>query len=221
MEIATTAGRTAIGVVAVLVFSAPVWGQTFPPPAARDQPRWDAGGGFGLLWVRDADVGDDGDGALGSYQLRFDAGRYLTPHLKLGLHVASGPRFRTAAIDYVEANGRSFPTLVGTHTRLITLAPGVTYQFGDNQFLHPYITGGAQIDLLDLHRKRNPETVRAPVPVSLIDERKTAVNARPFAAAGFKAYFSRRVFVRPEVLAGFGPGGIRQFTLHLGGGVDF
>lgn len=101
------------------------------------------------------------------------------------------------------------------------LAPGVTYQFGDNQFLHPYVTGGVQIGLVRMHRERNPETVRAPVPVPRIDELQTAVHARPFAAAGLKAYFNRRVFVRPEVLAGFGPGGIRQFTLHLGAGVDF
>ena len=224
MEIVAAARRTAIGVVGVLVLSAPVRGQTSPPAATPGQPKWDAGGGFSLLSVRDEDVGDavdDGHGSSGGYQLRLDVGRYWTPHLRLGIYAASGPRFRTAALAYVDANGRSFPTLIVTNARLVTLAPGVTYQFRDNQFLHPYVTGGVQIGLLRMHRERNPDAVRAPVPVTRIDERQSAVYARPFAAAGFKAYFNRRVFVRPEVLAGFGPGGIRQFTLHLGAGADF
>ena len=184
-------------------------------------PRWDAGGVFSLLWVRDADVGDDGDGSLGEYQLRLDAGRYSTPHVRLGIHVASGPSFRTAELAYVEADGRRYPASITTHARLVTVAPGVTYQFGDNAFLHSYVTGGVQIGLLRLHRQRQPDPVRAPVPVPAIDEQRTAIHARPFAAAGFKAYFNRRVFVRPEVLAALGPGGIRQFTLHLGVGADF
>ena len=203
--------------------SAPVWGQTssLGGPATFDQPKFDGGSGFSLLWVRDADVGDDGDGSLGAYQARLDVGRYWTPHVRIGVSAASGPRFRTTALDYVAANGRSFPTLVVTTTRLLTLAPGLTYQFGDNQFLHPYVTGGLQIDLLRLHRERNPDTVRVAAPVPRIDQRQTAVHARPFAAVGLKGYFNRRVFVRPEVLAGFGPGGLRQFTLHLGAGADF
>ena len=224
MEIAAAARCTAIGVVGFLVLSAPVRGQTSPPASTPGQPRWDAGGGFSLLWVRDGDAGDaadDGHGSQGGYQLRLDVGRYWTPHVRLGIYAASGPRFRTAALAYVDANGRSFPTLIITNARLVTLAPGVTYQFRDNQFLHPYVTGGVQIGLLRMHRQRDPDAVRAPVPVTRIDERQSAVHARPFAAAGFKAYFNRRVFVRPEVLAGFGPGGIRQFTLHLGAGADF
>src|SRR5688572_2871614 len=176
MRIATTARRTTIGVVGALALSASVQAQTSASPATVDQPKWDAGGGFSLLWVRDADVGDDGEGSLGAYQVRLDAGRYLTPRVRLGMYAASGPRFRTAALADVEANGRSFPTLIVTNARLVTLAPGVTYQFGDNQFLHPYVTGGLQIDLLRLHRERNPETVRAPVPVPRIDERQTAVH---------------------------------------------
>ena len=223
MEIAAAARRTAIGVIGVLVLSAPVRAQTSPPAATPGQPRWDAGGGFSLLAVRDEDVGDadDRDGPAGSYQLRLDVGRYWTPHLRLGIYAASGPRFRTAALAYVDANGRPFPTLIVTNARLVTLSPGVTYQFRENQFLHPNVSGGVQIGLLRMHRERNPDAVRAPVPVTRIDERQSAVYARPFAAAGFKAYFNRRIFVRPEVLAGFGPGGIRQFTLHLGAGADF
>jgi hypothetical protein len=207
--------------VVSLALGGPAQAQTSALQAALDQPKWDAVGGFSLLSARDADVGDDGTGSVGTFQGRLDVGRYWTPHLKFGIHAASGPRLRTAALDYVDANGRLFPTVVVTHARLITLSPGVTYQFGDNAFLHPYVTGGLQIDLLQLHRERDPGAVRAPVPVPRIDVRETAVHTRPFAAAGFKAYFNRRVFVRPEATAGFGAGGVRNFTLHLGAGVDF
>ena len=130
---------------AMLALSAPVRGQTFQPPAPAEMPKWDAGAGFNLLWVRDADVGDVGDGSLGNYQLRLDAGRYWTPHLKLGLYAASGPRFRTTEIAYVDANGRPYPAVITTNARLVTVAPGVSYQFGDNAFMHPYVTAGVQI----------------------------------------------------------------------------
>ena len=125
-----------------------------------------------------------GDGSLGAYQVRFDAGRYWTPHVRLGLYTASGPRFRTAALAYVEANGRTFPTLIATNARLLTLAPGVTYQFGDNAFLHPYLTGGLQIGLVRMHRERNPDAGRTPVPVPRIDEWQTAMHARPLPPLG-------------------------------------
>src|SRR5687767_4841619 len=219
MEIVAAARRGAIGTACALALFTPVHAQTLATPV--DAPKWDAGAGFSLLWVRDADVGDEGDGSLGAYQLRLDAGRYLTPHLKLGLFAASGPRFRTTQLAYVDVNGRPYPAVITTHARLVTVAPGVSYQFGDNAFMHPYVTAGVKIGILRMHRERNPDAFRAPVPVPRIDERLSAVQARPFAAAGFKAYFNRRVFVRPDVTGAFGPGGIRQFTLHLGAGVDF
>lgn len=218
MEIAAAARWGAIGIAALLALITPVHAQTLP---TVDGPKWDAGAGFSLLSVRDADVGDEGDGSVGGYQLRLDLGRYWTPHLKLGLIAASGPRFRTTQFAYVDVFGRPYPAVITTHARLVTVAPGVTYQFGDNAFMHPYVTAGVQVGLLQIHRLRNPDSFRFPVPVPRIDERQSAAHARPFAAAGFKAYFNRRVFVRPEALAAFGPGGIRQFTLHLGAGVDF
>ena len=219
MEIAAATRHAVIGVAGALAFITPVQGQTLTTTA--DAPKWEAGAGFSLLWVRDADVGDEGNGSLGGHQLRLDVGRYWTPHLKFGLFAASGPRFRTAQVAYVDANGRPYPATITSHARLVTVAPGVTYQFGDNAFIHPYVTAGAQVGLLHIHRERNPDRFRAPVPVPRIDERLSEVHVRPFAAAGFKAYFNRRVFVRPEVLGAVGPGGIRQFTLHLGAGVDF
>lgn len=219
MEIVAAARRALIGIAGALVLITPVQGQTLATTVGA--PDWDAGAGFSLLWVRDADVGDEGGGSLGESQLRIDVGRYWTPHLRLGLVAASGPRFRTAQLAYVDANGRPFPAVITTHARLVTLAPGVSYQFGDNAFVHPYVTAGVQIGLLRIHRERNPDGFRAPLQVPRIDERRSTVLARPSAAAGFKAYFNRRVFVRPEVLAAFGPGGIRQFTLNLGAGADF
>jgi hypothetical protein len=57
--------------------------------------------------------------------------------------------------------------------------------------------------------------------VPAIDERRWVLNARPFAAAGFKSYLNHRAFVRTEALAAFGPGGPTQVALHLGIGVDF
>ena len=220
MELVAAARHALVGIAGMLVLVTPARGQALSANAGA--PNWDAGTGYSLLWVRDADVGDEGGGSLGESQLRLDIGRYWTPHLRIGLFAASGPRFRTAQLAYVDTSGRPFATVITTHARLVTVAPGASYQFGDNAFLHPFVSAGVQIGLLRLHRHRDPDSFRtAPVPVPRIDERRSAVHTRPFMAAGFKAYFNRRVFVRPEVLAASGPGGITQFTLHLGAGADF
>ena len=221
MRIAAAVRRALIWVVVALAPSIPAWAQASVARSAPDEPKWDAGGGFSLLWTRTADVADSGNGSVGSYQLRLDVGRYWTRHLKLGLVTASGPRLRTTAREDLDVYGHSFSTVIVTRTRQVTLAPGLTYQFRDNQFLHPYVTAGVQISLLRMQREISPYTVRPPGPLPQIDEWRDTIRVRPYAAAGFKAYFNRRLFVRPEVHGALAPGGITQFTLHLGAGADF
>jgi hypothetical protein len=221
MRFADAVRRTLIGVVVALSPSAPVQAQASLPPASSGEPRWDASGGFSLLWTRTADVADAGNGSVGASQLRLDVGRYWTRHLKLGFFAASGPRLRTTAREDLNVNGRPLSTVIVTRARQVTLAPGLTYQFRDNQFLHPYVTAGLQISRLRMHREISPYTVRPPDPLPPIDEWRNATRVRPFASVGFKAYFNQRVFVRPEVHGAFGPDGLSQFTLHLGAGADF
>ena len=108
--------------------------------------------------------------------------------------------------------------------QLFNVAPAVTWQFRENTFMHPYVSGGVRIGLLQEHRYNESDTIRSGTityQVPHLDERRTVVLARPFIAAGFKSYLSRSVFVRTEGRAGFAQDGMRQLTGIIGIGVDF
>ena len=104
------------------------------------------------------------------------------------------------------------------------MAPAFTWQFRENSFMHPYVTGGVKIGILEEHRVRTPDLYRfgpQGVLVPPLDERTTRVLARPFIAGGFKSYISRSVFVRSEGRVGVGSTGPRQISILAGVGFDF
>ena len=100
----------------------------------------------------------------------------------------------------------------------------MTYQFLSNTFMHPYVSGGVRVAMVDEHRFREAfmyqfSNVRYAVPA--LDERRTLVVAKPFLAAGAKSYLSDTAFVRSEVVGAFRRDGLAQVSLHLGLGLDF
>ena len=160
----------------------------------------------------------------GNAEVRTDLGRYWTPHFKTGLSVGTAPRFRSYEDAFVIVGGVRRYAGVDVAARLTTIAPSVTYQFLDNDFMHPYVTAGVRVGVVNVHRTRRASSYLdrgQNVDVPSIDERRTVLNARPFAAAGFKSYINHRTFVRTEALTAFGARGPTQVTLHLGLGVDF
>jgi hypothetical protein len=138
--------------------------------------------------------------------------------------VGTAPRFRSYEDGFVVVGGVRRYAGVEVAARLTTIAPSITYQFLDNDFMHPYVTGGVRVGIVNLHRTRHASFYSdrgQTVDVPAIDERRLVLNARPFAAAGFKSYINHRTFVRTEALTAFGVSGPTQVTLHLGIGVDF
>jgi len=108
--------------------------------------------------------------------------------------------------------------------RLTTVAPAFTWQFRENSFMHPYVSGGVKVGILEEHRVRTQDLYRFGAQGALVpplDERTTRVLARPFVAGGFKSYLSRSVFVRTEGRVGVGPTGPRQVSILAGVGFDF
>jgi hypothetical protein len=109
-------------------------------------------------------------------------------------------------------------------SRVFSVTPLVTYQFLDNAFVHPFVSAGLSIGVLD-------ETITRPQQVRRLNNVTSTIPAasrsrdevllRPVAAAGFKTYFNERVFVRPEtelILTGHG---VTQVGLRLDAGIDF
>jgi hypothetical protein len=221
-------GQVVATAVAALLLSTAAQAQipsARPAPNAAQPPTWDAGGSTGLFFMHQSEVAAQHSNAWnGNAEVRADLGHYWTPHLKAGLAVGTAPRFRSYEEGFVIVGGVRRSAGVEVATRLTTVAPSLTYQFLDNGFMHPYVTGGVRIGLLNVHRTRHSSLYSdrgQTVDVPSIDERRMALNARPFAAAGVKSYLNRQTFVRTEALTAFGPSGAAQVTLHLGIGVDF
>lgn len=221
-----------------LILAGAVLGAAVAPAAAQDAPsrsdrslvpakfpRWDAGGSLGLLVVSTSDSGSSWGGWDQKADYRFDVGRYWTTHLKTEVAVSTtNPSDDYETVSFVMP-GVAYPFAYDTIDRQMhTVAPAITWQFRENTFMHPYVSGGVKIGLLQEHRYRDVATYRSGTvsyPVPALDERRTVVLARPFVAGGFKSYVSRSVFVRTEGRVAFAQDGVRQVSIMAGVGVDF
>ena len=189
-------------------------------------PRWDLSGSLGLMNIamRRSEEPWRGDWDH-KFEYRADVGRYWTTHLKTEFTAGTSNR----SDDYeVETFPSGTPSPVYAYTfverRVTMLGPALTWQFGENAFMHPYVTGGMQVWVVQQHRVRTADTYRYGLSVNLvppIDERTTSVLGRPFVAGGFKSYISRKAFVRSEARAAFSSRGVRQVSVLAGIGVDF
>ncbi len=198
-------------------------------------PLWDATGTLGIHSIRASEV----HSAERLYEWwetlgepGFATGRYLTPHLKFEVGVRGPMNYRFVEPYLVPAPGLPggvASTYIDRHVRLVSCSPVVTWQFFENAFVHPYVSAGVALDVLDVHRLRTPTTanvrqsngttVRYDVPG--VDTHQTVVNVRPVFGAGTKSYFNDRWFVRPDVQLEFMRAGIGQVSLRLGVGADF
>ena len=157
-------------------------------------------------------------------EYRFDLGRYWTTHVKTSLSLSLSPEFNDYENGVVIVDGVSRFVSHERTARVTTIAPAVTYQFFENAFMHPYVTGGVRVSAIDELRfgtARSYPPGATPNPMPPLEERRTIVRTRPFVSAGLKSYINEQVFVRSEALVALGEKGITQVTLHLGVGVDF
>jgi hypothetical protein len=188
-------------------------------------PRWDASGSIGFLGVESSDTRQSWNSWDEKAEFRFDLGRYWTTHLKTDVALSASQGWQ----DY-ESVALSVPGVPRAYAyynidrQLFNVAPAVTWQFRENTFMHPYVSGGVKIGLLQEHRYNEADTYRfgtITYTVPPVDERTTTVLVRPFVAGGFKSYISRSVFVRTEGRLAFAQDGARQASAIIGVGIDF
>ncbi len=196
-------------------------------PASAQQPelkKWDAGASFGLVfgdgWYPDTDSYGEPQPA---YHL--ELGRFWNTHLKTDTaiiltHRHEGYDYTTFALPNVPG-AYSFTR----HDRQLTAVSGaMTYQFFENQMMHPFVSGGLQVAAATNHRYRDAETYtinRVTYTVPKLDQRSTDVVVRPFVAVGAKSYFNERTFIKSEFSAAVSGAGFSHAILRLGFGVDF
>lgn len=204
-----------------------------PGETVARMPAWDASGSIALRFIRASDFGDE-DYYYYDWQTQgepgFQVGRHVTRHLKVEIGVRGPMQFTVDESDLVPAPsipGGFAETWLDRRVRVLSFAPSLTWQFFENAFVHPYVSAGVAMDVVDIHRFREAYTasygrtaIRYDVPG--IDTSETMFEARPFFAVGSKSYFGNgQWFVRPEFEIGVTKSRIGRVSLRLGVGVDF
>jgi hypothetical protein len=225
-----TRARVAIWVFAASILLAPA--ASLAQEASGDSftvlyPKWDAGGGFAFVFA----ASEGGASPFRNEEFaawHLDFGRYITTHVKADLGVAL-----TSSYSYFDGTRVPAPGLprdvqylefVYQTERPTSVSGAVTYQFFENAFVHPYVSGGLRMTWRDerLYRDRESVTVRGVrYEVPGVDIRRTSFITRPLAGVGCKSYFDAHVFMRSEALIAFGPHGYSDATLRIGAGIDF
>lgn len=181
--------------------------------------RWDTAVVTGFYFGRPGDIADaeHHDQWFNTGQVALTAGWYWTPHLKTEAELSltgEGGRYATRFLEVPGAPaGRLTAVGVEQHTSTRAVAATLAWQFLDNQWVHPYVLGGAA---LDVDRSRI-ETFN---PFSPQTSSETTTVVRGIVGAGAKAYFTTRGFVRAEARAGIGDK-TSHLSFRAGVGVDF
>jgi hypothetical protein len=187
-----------------------------------EYPKWDVGTSIGLLGTSRRDFGGGGRCCENEPGVAWnlEAGRYLTPHWKLEAGwIQTNERRYWETVSTTSGTPYSYD-YIERHVRPNTISGAVTYQFFENVFAHPYISAGIRINILSEDRQRYTYSgFYPPVMTDLASTRSTEV--RPSIAFGFKSYFNRRVYIRPEILAAIDAHGVSHGTARLGIGFDF
>jgi hypothetical protein len=163
----------------------------------------------------------------GSLLVGLSGGHYWTDHLKTEVET-SWTRPPTAEIfEAIERQGAYAYALSDYRAQDVRFGVVQLYQFGRNEWIHPYVGLGADIvrRQATIERNRQSSTVylqnrSIPVEIPASSERKTSVFAQAVVKTGLKMYVTERAFFNTELKLG-----VRNDVDHIvwkfGIGVDF
>lgn len=230
MRTATSVGFI-LGVIAVL-------GTAIEAPAqsvlAPSDPRWDTSAMTGIFIGHPADLspGDHFDDWYLGATLAITAGRYLTKHLKAEGELTLSSEGERYVQQLVQVPGVG-PYPLGSQQMVRTngVSGSLVWQFLDNQWVHPFVFGGAALDF-DRTRVRtwgqsyyrgDPRLPGNEIVVARdrLEDLGTTTRARGIIGTGIKIYVSPRAFFRSDARVGVGGENSGHVAFRLGLGVDF
>ena len=203
---------------------------TLSSTAAEAQKRWDVSGTAGLFTTHvDANnaggyVEDWDNTAQGAVVF----GRYLSRQLKLELEASAtsrGEQYHSVPVTIPEL---PYPYFIYSEVRtsVRSLSGVAAWQFGDNEWVHPFVLAGVSADWDDAIVYVPPQSYRGDprVPLTPITdgrtESHTTQHVRGVFGGGAKLYFTERAFVRTDGRLTWSPD--RQtLTFRAGVGIDF
>lgn len=205
----------------------------FVPATVSAQGAWDVTGTLGLFAGR-TPRSDGGhryqDVWFHTAQGAAILGRHLTPHLKLELEGSitnSGTQIRDRVVT-VPGSPYPHPVASEVTTAVRSIAAAVTWQFRDNEWIHPFVQAGVSSDFEDVTVRTWEQFLSVQPrpgepPMRLIEEHleeTTSTEVRALLGAGAKFYVGERGFVRSDARWSF-DGSRSNIVLRVGVGVDF
>lgn len=219
-----------------LLLAQPATTENLPPPAP-----WDVTGFAAFLaGSPDLEVTDRyQDNWYETGQVGVIVGRHLSRHLKLEFEASTSAEARQYVLRFVtvtlpppiSAQGYppQFPVGMERYAKLHQVSGLVTWQFFDNEWVHPFLQVGAGADIERVRWQSFPNVIyvndpRVPgrsIPVTAeTPPSESKTMARLLVGGGAKLYVTPRAFFRADARFG-GAGDGEHFVLRLGFGADF
>ena len=201
----------------------PVWASAQTAPVAL--PHNDTIIAIG--WAGSEDQFHDQRVWHGSLLVAVSGGHYWTSHLKTEVEVAWNRSHEGAIYENIAHQGGVTYALSDYRAHDIRVGAGQLYQFGRNEWVHPYV--GAGVDVVrrerTIDRREQTRSVylqnrTVPVVIPAILEHETDVFVQPFLKTGLKMYVSDKAFVNTELKLGLRRD-IDHVVWKIGMGVDF
>ena len=166
----------------------------------------------------------------GNLFLSATGGRYWTDHLKIDFEAGWHSQTNDETYDEVVVDGVQTYAISHYRVRDVRLSISQSFQFGRNQWVHPYVGIGADVihrqSVLDRPTQSRLQAVpvsgRSPISVTIPARRESDARmlVRPFLKSGLKMYASERTFFLTELKLGFAPD-LDHALWKLGLGFDF
>ena len=195
--------------------------------AEAQESRWDAAGHVTWLGEHRPDQLFEWDRWFGVASGGGSVGYYWTSHLKTELDVSTSTRGELYSFETIPVPGSTTPLFLEREHefRITTASAGLTGQFFENAWFHPFLGAGVELVRERTHIESVASTFapRDPRAAALVppDETRVRYSSRPYAAAGFKVYVSERAFIRGDLRTSWSADGLSALAWRSGVGVDF
>jgi hypothetical protein len=190
--------------------------------------RWDAAGHVTWLGERRQNQPNQWDRWFGVASGGGSAGVYWTSHLKTELDISTSSEGEIYSYEQVVVPGIPAPIYIqrDREIRVTTASLGLSGQFFENAWFHPFIGTGIEITREREHVETIPPVVppRGLPPFTVgVPQTETRVRygARPYTATGFKVYVSERAFIRSDIRMSWSADGLAALAWRSGVGFDF
>ena len=155
------------------------------------------------------------------------AGHYWTHHAKTEVEASwSIPRSHQIYENIERAGGYTY-VISDYRPHDVRIGAAQLYQFGRNQWVHPYVGAGADVvrRSVAIDRQSQSRTIflqnrNIPVDFPALNERETTLFVQATMKTGVKLYLTEKAFFDTELKAGLRRG-VDHLVWKFGAGVDF